>query len=68
MSENTLSGKSCWIDVKAFQEFISINLQDRTYSKVMCRDLLTVKQARRLIRHLELAISEVEDTDGTDDK
>ena len=64
--EQTITGKSCWISVDAFQSFVRIAIQERIPQGRVCRDVISIKTAKRLIKHLESAIAEVEETDGSE--
>lgn len=65
--EQTITGKSCWISVDAFQSFVRIAMQERIPKGRVCRDVLPLKTAKRLVKVLEAAIAEVEEEDGTKD-
>ena len=67
-NEYTVTGKSYALTLKRFQGFIHVNLTERVPRGVACREVLTVKAAKRLIKYLEAVIAEAEEFNGTENQ
>ena len=62
-SEYTVTGKSYALTIKRFQDHVQLGLSERVSKGIACRDVLTVKAAKRLVKYLEAVIAEVEESD-----
>lgn len=62
-NEYTVTGKSYSLTLKRFQEYVLLTLTERVPKGVSCREVLSLKGAKRLVKYLEAIITEVEETD-----
>ncbi len=67
-TEYVVTGKSYSLTLSRFQGYINLGLQERVPRGVKCSEVLTVKNAKRLVKYLEAVIAEVEDSDGTENQ
>ena len=67
-NEYTVTGKAYSLNLKRFQGFIHITLQERVPRGITCREVLDIKAAKRLVKYLEAVIVEAGDFNDTESK